>query len=60
MCTAKNVTVGAPERDGRRKSPRTTSTMPGFLECVNRRVRLESVVVEQDGGVRVAMNWSET
>ena len=49
---SKNVTVGVPEREGRRSSPRTMSgTMPHVPLLVE---RLKGVLVEQDGEVRVA------
>ena len=62
MCTEQNVTVGVPESEGRRSRPRTMSrTIPQVLLLVesslkwkNHRVRLERVLVEQDGEVRVA------
>ena len=61
MCTEQNVTVGVPERDGRRRRPRTMSqyhTPRTFasgvnLVCENYRVRLKGVLVEQDCEVRV-------
>ena len=56
MSTEQNVTVGVPESEGRRSRPRTMSrTIPHlFPKGNNHRVRLESVLVEQDGKVRVA------
>ena len=62
MCTEQNVTVGVPESEGRRSRPRTMSKhhttcilASGVnLVCENYRVRLEGVLVEQDGEVRVA------
>ena len=62
MCTEQKVTVGDPERDGRRRRPRTMSkTKPhvpllvgGPLLRENYRVRLKGVLVEQDSEVRVA------
>ena len=62
MCTEQKVTVGDPERDGRRRRPRTMSktiTPRTFacgvnLVCENYRVRLKGVFIEQDSKVRIA------
>ena len=67
MCTEQKVTVGDPERDGRRRRPRTMSkTIPHVtllvesnLVCENYRVRLKGVFIEQDSKVRVAGTHKE-
>ena len=67
MCTEQNVTVGVPESEGRRSRPRTMSRTipPGTFACgvylvrEHCRVRLEGVLVEQDGEVRVASTHKE-
>ena len=61
ICAEQNVTVGDPEREGRRSRARTmSSTMPQVfllvevnLERENKRVWLKFVLVEQNGKVRV-------
>ena len=61
------MTVGAPEREGRRRSPRTMSgavhhvslLVEASLKAKNRRIGLKDVLVEQDGEVRVASMRNE-
>ena len=44
MCTEQNVTVGVPERDGRRSRPRTmSSTMPHVLLLVESALNVRTV-----------------
>ena len=67
MCTGQHVTVGVPESEGRRSRPRTMSkTIPQstfaseiFPEGKHRRVRLKSVLVEQESKVRVTSMRNE-
>ena len=62
MCTEQNVTVGVPEREGRRSSPRTMSStmrqvpllVESSLKARTTGFGLKGVLVEQDGEVRVA------
>ena len=62
MCTEQNVTVGVPDSEGRREetsndeyhhAPRFLAGR-GLIKGEDRRVRLEGVLVEQEGEVRVA------
>ena len=67
MCTEQNVTVGVPERDGRRSRARTMSSTiaPRIfarrvgLEREDCGVRLKGVLVEQDSKVHVVGVRSE-
>ena len=64
MCTEQKVTVGEPVKDGRRRRPRTMSKtiphVPLLVEsALNYRVRLKSILVEQDSEVRVASERNE-
>ena len=44
MCTEQNVTVGVPERDGRRSRPRTmSSTMPHVLLLVESALTVRTI-----------------
>ena len=44
MCTEQNVTVGVPEREGRRSRPRTmSSTMPHVLLLVESALNVRTV-----------------
>ena len=62
MCTEQNVTVGAPEREGRRSRPRTSSRtilhvpllVESSLKAKTRGSGSKVVPVEQDSKVRVA------
>ena len=54
MCTEQNVTVGVPERDGRRSRARTmSSTMPHVFLLVESALNVKGVLVEQDSEVHV-------
>ena len=64
MCTEQNVTVGDPERDGRRRRPRTISKtiphVPLLVELsLHHGVRLKGVFIEQDSKVCIACAHKE-
>ena len=67
ICAEQNVTVGDPEREGRRRRARTISSTkaPSIfarrinLERDNERVWLKGVLVEQNGKIRVVSVCTE-